>query len=62
MRTSDDERFKPELRTRARRLYEEGRSLREVGHIMGISHERVRRLVKEGDGVLRRPGPKPKGQ
>lgn len=54
-----DERYRPELRTTAVRLYvQEGLTLREVGHRMGISHERARKLVIQGGGKLRDPGPR----
>jgi DNA-directed RNA polymerase sigma subunit (sigma70/sigma32) len=57
--TERDPRYRPELRKRAVDLYGEGRrTLREVGGIMGISHERVRKLVVEGGGKLRGPGPR----
>jgi len=57
--TERDERYRPELRTEAVRLYvTEGLTLREAGKRMGISHERVRKLVLQGGGKLRGPGPR----
>lgn len=54
-----DERYRPELRTRAVQLYvREGLTLREVGKRMGVSHERARKLVLQGGGKLRAPGPR----
>lgn len=54
-----DERYRPELRTRAVHLYVvEGLTLREVGKRMGVSHERARKLVIQGGGTLRSPGPR----
>lgn len=55
-----DERYRPELREQAIRLYDGGRrTLAEVGELMGgISKQRVSKLIKDGGGEIAPPGPR----